>query len=66
MRTENWKKSGEFIFGTSNVNELIRKQIAYNEEDYRKLILEQNKINESNNTTIFDFGREEEYTPSDN
>ena len=36
MKTENWEKTSEFMFGTSNVDELIRKQIAYTEEDYRK------------------------------
>lgn len=36
MRTENWEKEKVFMIGTSNVDELIRKQISLTEENTRK------------------------------
>ncbi len=36
LRTANWKKNSELMIGTSNVDELIRKQISLTEENTRK------------------------------
>ncbi|MBQ0167712.1 MAG: response regulator [Treponema sp.] len=36
FRTDNWEKSSELIIGTSNMDEIIRKQISFNEENTRK------------------------------
>lgn len=37
LRTENWKKDNEFMFGTSNVDELIRQQIEKEMEQKKML-----------------------------
>lgn len=36
LRTDNWEDDSEFIVGTSNVDDLIRKQISLTEENTRK------------------------------